>query len=229
MNAIIGMMLCVGLSTLFVSSLYVWDFFVPGITKRGRDDPRVIILRSISVVVSSCISLVCCGLYTARWSNFGSPTPTSLLFTVIQTMILMMGPIYVSLSTLKKIQTDPFIWLRNAIVAPIFEEIVFRDCFFRILSHSGFSGAAAIVLAPILFALSHIHHYQSIFSAIPMVLHTCCFGWIAFWFYTNKSLLDAIVSHSICNMIGLPKGIPSRFIICLIYFTGLVLFIASIL
>ena len=229
--SLVGIISCIGLSFLYVASLYVWEFKSPDIALLNRDHPSVIRRRIASVFVSTVVCVLVTDKYTneqfrlpqLRWGN--------LLKTMGQVLVLMMGPIAQTVSLRKSL---PCFWVavRNLIVAPISEEIVFRHCFLRILIASGISSRIAVGIAPLIFALAHVHHniYSLPLSVVILsVAHTCVFGWIAFYFLLNRSIWDSILAHTICNAIGLPafRSDGSR-ALTLTYITGLVSFIVSL-
>ena len=223
--ALIGISLCLGLSLFYVSSLYVWDIKLP------RDDPSVIKRRTISVLFSTVV----CIFATQKYTNMPFQIPPirwdHVFSTTGQILILMAGPLVRTVFAGRNFAslTSGWVFLRNLIVAPVSEEIVFRACFLQILTASGFSSRIAAVIAPFLFALAHVHHNwnEASFAMVFMsVAHTCVFGWIAFYFLINKSVWDSIVAHVVCNAIGLPP-IQSR-VQLITYIAGLVTFIVSL-
>ena len=116
--------------------------------------------------------------------------------------------------------------MRNLIIAPITEELVFREFFIKILHHGGYGSRSAGFVAPIIFAIAHVHHHykQMSFSAAVMAVgHTCIFGWIASVFLLRRSVWDAIISHSICNFIGLSSVIQKETL-----FGGAIAFLVSL-
>ncbi|EFA80437.1 hypothetical protein PPL_07272 [Heterostelium album PN500] len=49
-------------------------------------------------------------------------------------------------------------WLRNYVIGPIVEEVVYRSSICPILYFAGFSSTNIILFSPLLFGLSHLHH-----------------------------------------------------------------------
>ena len=221
---LVGPLVCVCISIIYVSSLYVWNTGT-----LYRDHPKVIIRRSISVFISSAVAIVVTWAFTGDVQISLRMSP----LTIFQTLVLMLGPIYDQLSWSDSIVSllPPFslVSFRNIFVAPICEEIVFRECFFRILKFSGYSNMGTAILAPCLFALAHAHHYKDItvFQLMGQIAHTCVFGWLAFYFLIRGSVLDCIISHSLCNAIGLPKESKSKKRSVIPYLVGLSVFIYS--
>jgi prenyl protein peptidase len=143
----------------------------------------------------------------------------------------MLGPIYQQFPKLVTNPSNVDIYLiRSLVVAPIFEEIVFRQLFWLVLKSGGYSDLAISIIGPIQFALAHVHHYrrESVGSIAAKIAHTCIFGWLGFYFLIQRSIWDSILAHALCNYIGLPSDCIKNPYILAIYSVGLVLFIASI-
>lgn len=53
--------------------------------------------------------------------------------------------------------------LRALVMAPIFEEFIFRGCIISVLIDSGWSRDTAMYISPLFFGVAHIHHfYQNV-------------------------------------------------------------------
>ena len=228
---VFGGILCLVLSISFVASLYIWEQFDPKLKRFNRDNPRVIKLRTISVVSVSificCITYVYCG-----HMRIGATSVRLLAMTFGQICCLMLGPIVDQWSRMRSFPQLNLLFARTVLIAPIFEELVFRQCFHDILVASGYSDLASIFFAPFLFSLAHIHHYlgsKNVAQILVQVAHTCIFGWIGGYLLVTRSLWDAILAHALCNYIGLPSnGIESLSIRVSLYAVGLVTFLGSI-
>ncbi|KAH8822584.1 hypothetical protein DL96DRAFT_1618358 [Flagelloscypha sp. PMI_526] len=100
---------------------------------------------------------------SSKWSSIGAHLVTPILF---------LGPLYASHyleRTLPFQKNWSYHWhfkqtfaslvgLRNYIVAPITEEIVFRACILSVYQLSGASKKKMIFLSPLSFGLAHVHH-----------------------------------------------------------------------
>lgn len=205
-SAILGIILCLAITVLYVSSIYVWTFIDHSLGLLCRDEPKVIVLRSISVMVSTMFAIVMAYAYSGGQFNFPETSLREVSYTVFQTCVLMLGPFVHQLPINNK-PVHVLAIVRNLVVAPVCEEIVFRFCFYTILKESGLSNIESGIIAPVIFAMAHAHHFfgRSASSIILSIAHTCMFGWIAFYLLLQRSLWDAIISHSICNLIGLPS------------------------
>ncbi|VDD94519.1 unnamed protein product [Enterobius vermicularis] len=106
-------------------------------------------------------------------------------------------------------------WFRDNVMAPITEELAFRACAASLIREV-FSPLFTIAVAPLPFSLSHFHHVfddakkgSDIWSAMRrrafQALYSYVFGCYAtFLFVRTENIISAIVSHSICNGMGLP-------------------------
>ena len=221
---------CFGLATSFVISLYLADVGLP------RDHPTTIKRR---VFVISMVTLL------SPWSllllaDTVSLDVTSLLHTLgLKTDGLITAVIYPSLlvfslyfgyilqrathhdeedeGILAQLRSERWdILLRNFVVAPIVEEIVFRSCMVPLLlPHLG--PHWTIFVCPLFFGVAHIHHMfdhlrsgsmtvtQALFNVLLQTCYTSLFGMFsAHLFIRTGHVISAIVAHTLCNILGLP-------------------------
>ncbi|EDR01791.1 uncharacterized protein LACBIDRAFT_332961 [Laccaria bicolor S238N-H82] len=110
--------------------------------------------------------------------------------------------------------------VRNYVVAPITEEIVFRACILSIYHLSGASTLKMIFLAPLAFGLAHVHHAwdtynrygrtpsaakRALFTSLFQLTYTSLFGFhTSFLFLRTGSILPPISAHIFCNVMGVP-------------------------
>lgn len=208
-NPISGIATAVTISGMYVGSLYLWNFLL-GRRDRSRDDPVVICQRIVSVTVSTYLSVMIHNQYVG---NYWAPPPFSLVSlgrTVCLLSVLMAGPIYAYEGRFPPLADSSLVNLRNLVVAPITEEIVFRDIILRVLTYSGVPRSVVVgLVGPMLFSSTHLHHYLGKNAAasdiVPHVIMTAFFSWIASYFLLTGSVWDAIVVHSMCNYIGNPS------------------------
>jgi len=73
----------------------------------------------------------------------------------------------------------------------------------------GYSYKAAILMSPLFFSMSHMHHAykdQSIAATLFQACFTYVFGvYSGFIFKLSHSLLASTVLHSYCNIMGFPS------------------------
>ncbi|KAG5642986.1 hypothetical protein DXG03_001802 [Asterophora parasitica] len=122
--------------------------------------------------------------------------------------------------------------IRNYLLGPITEEVVFRACVIAVYHMSGASTKRMIFLGPLSFGLAHVHHAWDTFNrygrnasaakrAIIMSLfqlsYTTLFGFhCSYLFLRTGSIYPPITAHIFCNIMGLPgfigdvKDFPSR-------------------
>ncbi|KZT70020.1 hypothetical protein DAEQUDRAFT_737747 [Daedalea quercina L-15889] len=170
-------------------------------------------------------------------ARLGFDLPSSWLELVLPclvTPVLFLGPLYASwLSSSLPFQRHwslkcsvlPLFttWqgVRNYVVGPITEEIVFRSCSLATYHLAGASRAKMIFLSPWLFGLAHVHHAWDIYNrygrtgsaarrAVIATLfqtsYTSLFGFhTAFLFMRTGSLIPPVIAHIFCNIMGLPQ------------------------
>ncbi|VTJ51116.1 Hypothetical predicted protein [Marmota monax] len=107
-------------------------------------------------------------------------------------------------------------WLRNQVIAPLTEELVFRACMLPMLAPCMGLGPA-VFTCPLFFGVAHFHHIieqlrfrqssvGSIFlSAAFQFSYTAVFGaYTAFLFIRTGHLIGPVLCHSFCNYMGFP-------------------------
>ncbi|XP_056657257.1 CAAX prenyl protease 2 isoform X8 [Monodelphis domestica] len=132
-------------------------------------------------------------------------------------------------------------WLRNQVIAPLTEELVFRACMLPMLAPCTGLGPA-IFTCPLFFGVAHFHHVieqlrfrqgsvGSIFlSAAFQFSYTAVFGaYTAFLFVRTGHLIGPVLCHSFCNYMGFPAVCaalehPQRCPLLLSYALGVGLF-----
>mmetsp|Transcript_1128 Transcript_1128/g.3967 ORF Transcript_1128/g.3967 Transcript_1128/m.3967 type:complete len:298 (-) Transcript_1128:1725-2618(-) len=107
--------------------------------------------------------------------------------------------------------------LRNLVLAPLCEEIVFRLCICRILQAAGLSNLAVVLLSPLFFGAAHLHtlrqrlrdgdNAQAAFAEVGLQFsYTTVFGWLAAVLYLSTgNVASSFLSHSLANMYGFPN------------------------
>ncbi|KAJ1405301.1 CAAX protease self-immunity-domain-containing protein, partial [Ochromonadaceae sp. CCMP2298] len=108
--------------------------------------------------------------------------------------------------------------LRAVVVAPITEEVVFRAVMVPALQDMGMGSQEpwrVVWLTPLCFGLAHLHHLreklvsgwslpQALVSTLVQFTYTSIFGLIATLLFMRAGLYSAVLSHVICNAVGLP-------------------------
>ncbi|KAI0628643.1 CAAX protease self-immunity-domain-containing protein [Trametes polyzona] len=197
--------------------------------------------------------------------DFGQQTALWLIFPCLVAPVLYLGPLYVEYfsETLPGQRRWSFqnnvlplvnTWtgLRNYVVGPITEEIVFRACMLAVYQLAGASRTAMIFLTPLTFGAAHLHHAWDVYNrfgrndyaartaflnTVAQFTYTTLFGFhCAYLFLRSGSILPPIVSHIFCNIMGFPqyvehlKMFPNRRgTIQLAYFLGIVGYIYTMI
>ncbi|TBU23869.1 hypothetical protein BD311DRAFT_781383 [Dichomitus squalens] len=166
--------------------------------------------------------------------TFAQDSDLYIILPCLVAPVLYLGPLYAAYLS----ETLPFqrrwsfgedflptfiswIGIRNYIVGPITEEVVFRACVLAVYHMAGASRNKMIFLSPLAFGFAHLHHawdtynrYGRTTSALRIaalqtlfqLAYTSLFGFhCAFLFLRTGSLLPPTVSHIFCNVMGLPQ------------------------
>ncbi|KAJ8613109.1 hypothetical protein CTAYLR_004785 [Chrysophaeum taylorii] len=117
----------------------------------------------------------------------------------------------------RRVRWPSTVAVRNLLVGPVSEEIVFRACMVPLLLEAGFSLPRAVFVSPLFFGVAHLHHLKrhivedrmSVAVALAhtalQFAYTTLFGiFTAFLFVRTAHLAAAVASHVFCNYAGLP-------------------------
>ncbi|XP_047433364.1 CAAX prenyl protease 2 [Mugil cephalus] len=258
-----SVLVCLMLACSYVGSLYVWRSDLP------RDNPAVIKRRFTSVLIVSGLSPLFVwawreftgvrtgsSLLALMGIRFEGLIPAVVL-PVLLTMVLFLGPLMQlamdcpwSFIDGVRVAFDPWFWmlcfsdmrwLRNQVVAPLTEELVFRACMLPMLVPCA-GPSTAIFICPLFFGVAHFHHViellrfrqgtlSGIFlSAVFQFSYTAVFGaFTAFIFIRTGHLIGPVLCHSFCNYMGFPSistamEHPYRLTILSSYLLGVFLF-----
>ncbi|XP_036404818.1 CAAX prenyl protease 2 [Megalops cyprinoides] len=260
----VSVLSCLLLACSYVGSLYVWRSDLP------RDHPAVIKRRFTSVLIVSALSPAFVWAWKEITGVRPGPSLLSLMgirlegivpaatLPLLLTMVLFLGPlVHLAMDCPWgfldgiKVGIDPSFWalcvsdmriLRNQVVAPLTEELVFRASMLPMLVPCTGPGAA-IFTCPLFFGVAHFHHViellrfrqgsvSSIFlSAAFQFSYTAVFGaYTAFIFIRTGHLLGPVLCHSFCNYMGFPAvstalDHPQRLSLLCFYLLGLLLFL----
>ncbi|KAG8987590.1 hypothetical protein FRB93_004462 [Tulasnella sp. JGI-2019a] len=219
--------------------------------ERWRNDPQVIRARLIAVTLSTLASGLVLGVMLHRVGKCDEPiTSVGHTFKILGlgwnlptlhswkpyllAPILFIGPLYVEVLELlgpfrvawsweQDIIEKFFSWqgIRNYIVAPITEELVFRSCVVSVMVLGGSSITRMVFISPMWFGIAHAHHawelyniygrtkqalQRAIITCLVQLTYTTLFGWFcAFLFLRTESIYPVIFSHIFCNVMGLPS------------------------
>lgn len=111
---------------------------------------------------------------------------------------------------------DPWIQLRNIVVAPISEELVFRSLMVPLLVCGGFSVQTVVFGTPVFFGVAHLHHAigkvrcgvpvrVAIIQVLFQLSYTSIFGaFEVFVLLRTGHFVAVVLCHSFCNIMGFP-------------------------
>ncbi|XP_020823617.1 CAAX prenyl protease 2 isoform X3 [Phascolarctos cinereus] len=235
---------CLSLACSYVGSLYVWKSELP------RDHPAVIKRRFTSVLVVSSLSPLCVllwreltglqpgiSLFTLMGFRLEGIFPAALL-PLLLTMILFLGPLMQlsvdcpwDLANGLKVALAPqawarcltdMRWLRNQVIAPLTEELVFRACMLPMLAPCTGLGPA-IFTCPLFFGVGQRGKHLLV-SCVPVLLHSSLWGLHSFPLHPHRtpdwtgplSLLLQLhgLSRGVCSP-GAPPEVPPAGGLCL--------------
>uniref|UniRef100_A0A3P9N3V9 CAAX prenyl protease 2 n=1 Tax=Poecilia reticulata TaxID=8081 RepID=A0A3P9N3V9_POERE len=231
---------CLLLACCYVGSLYVWRSDLP------RDHPAVIKRRFTSVLIVSGLS----PLFVWAWREFTSTVSPllallgirlegfipAIVLPLLLTMVLFLGPLMQlsmdspwSFTDGVRVVLDPCFWtlclsdmrwLRNQVVAPLTEELVFRACMLPMLVPCA-GPSTAIFTCPLFFGVAHFHHVIELLRFRQ--------GTLSGIFFSAGHLIGPVLCHSFCNYMGFPAistalEHPQRLAILSSYLMGVLLF-----
>lgn len=153
---------------------------------------------------------------------------------LLLTGMLFLGPLYVAYldqslpfqrffslkqDVVEKLTTLPGI--RNYLVGPVTEELVFRSTILTLLHSAALSRTSLIFLSPAFFGIAHAHHAYNVYLthgrtaaalkrgiliAALQTVYTGVFGWYAnFLFLRSGTVWGPVAAHVWCNVMGLPN------------------------
>jgi prenyl protein peptidase len=152
-----------------------------------------------------------------------------VVWPVIITATIFLGPIVDELFTRRWFarvrnfnavwRNRPDIWtiLRNWVLGPLVEEIVFR-CINCTLLSGDMPTHYTVIISGLLFGAAHFHpqimqhvfldmERQILIDSLIQFLYTSAFGmYVATIFMKTRSLWPAAAVHIFCNIMGLPSG-----------------------
>lgn len=238
-------------------SLYLVDIGLP------RDHPKTVRRRLIGVVFVCILAPLFLWLVSKPGNhsllavlgvrfNLGELI-ASMFVSAILVALLFLGSILQAAlgptgwaglgETIRSERTD--IAIRNFIVAPLAEELIFRSCMVALLlPHLG--PIWTTVFAPGFFGLAHVHHAvgrvrsggvtpsQAAVATVLQVGYTSLFGiFSGVILIRTGHLAAAVVAHVLCNIMGFPDfyAIPEQkqpLLISTAYVGGLVSFLLLI-
>uniref|UniRef100_A0A3Q2ZZS6 CAAX prenyl protease 2 n=1 Tax=Kryptolebias marmoratus TaxID=37003 RepID=A0A3Q2ZZS6_KRYMA len=233
---------CLLLACSYVGSLYVWKSDLP------RDHPTVIKRRFTSVLIVSGLSPLFVWAWREFTGIRTNPSLLALMgirfeglipavvLPLLLTMVLFLGPLMQlaidcpwSFTDGIRVAIDPCFWmlclsdmrwLRNQVVAPLTEELVFRACMLPMLVPCA-GPSTAIFTCPLFFGVAHFHHIIELLRFRQ--------GTLSGILLSAGHLMGPVLCHSFCNYMGFPAistalEHPQRLTVLSSYLLGVLLF-----
>uniref|UniRef100_A0A060TAD0 intramembrane prenyl-peptidase Rce1 n=1 Tax=Blastobotrys adeninivorans TaxID=409370 RepID=A0A060TAD0_BLAAD len=214
------------LTAAYVGVLYIRKETRPSSTV-GRDDRNVVIER---LVLVSVVTALACIWYWWHGYHLGLELSVENGVWAAKalglTMILFAGPLFEALivsppsSYELKEEILSLFGVRNFVIGPVTEELVFRACLLASLEDSNWSFYKKVFLSPLFFGIAHLHHaYEQVLAqgtsqlakivvvALFQLTFTSIFGWYAAFLCLRTGTVYApIIAHIFCNFMGVPSG-----------------------
>ena len=210
-----------------VSGAYVIPMYA---VSGSRNDVTTVYKRSVAVFMSSLVSvgIVHAIVYDScdlvAWIGLSTSMLKNLSIATRIFLSLFLGPLvqvasawYQGNASLPYLDAPKHIVLRNLLIAPIAEELVFRSCICTLFLYCRASILHTVLISPLHFGAMHIHHIvddmrhggigfqEALSRQILQVCYTWLFGCLAAFLYLRTGcLISACALHVACNWIGLP-------------------------
>jgi prenyl protein peptidase len=139
--------------------------------------------------------------------------PSFSIFSIFATVWLFLGPLVQNHYDPPGFRSRGFDAIKAIVIAPLGEEFIYRAFTCTLWENSGLSQGFTIVFSPILFGLSHFHHFflglgnrrSRLLAAMGQCTFTTVFGWwVAFLWCKSHSFLTISLIHSFCNFMQFP-------------------------
>ncbi|XP_062574135.1 CAAX prenyl protease 2-like [Saccostrea cucullata] len=221
----LAVLICLFIAVIYVGSLYVWV----DDKNKSRDHPDTIKRRftSVSVICVVIPILLQCFGTSSDSENVRSVLYLPLILAeIVIRSVLFLGPLTLHyVDGVFRIYLEPrywtnslknLIWIRNHIVAPISEEMIYRACMLPLLVPC-FGSGMSVFLCPLFFGVAHFHHMiekviqgrQALSEAFKQSLFQLCYttlfgAYSAFLFLRTGHFIAPVVVHAFCNHMGFP-------------------------
>eukprot|EP00928_Gymnodinium_smaydae_P004496 TRINITY_DN11522_c0_g1_i1.p1 TRINITY_DN11522_c0_g1~~TRINITY_DN11522_c0_g1_i1.p1 ORF type:complete len:351 (+),score=60.92 TRINITY_DN11522_c0_g1_i1:91-1143(+) len=204
-----------------------------------------------------CI-LAPCNACCRRRGHSSDSVLSACFYCVLLTVSLFVGPLVQHVADVYRngvpLVTKPeYPWrtLRDIVMAPLVEEIVFRACLVRLWDSALISKGIIIFCSPLCFALAHTHHFVehvrryedksvALMQVAFQVFYTSLFGmYTTFLLLRTGSTVAVVLTHGFCNHQGFPdilflvqKRHPlhgDRLLLGVVYLLGVAAFVVLIM
>jgi prenyl protein peptidase len=192
----------IGFSIAFVASIYLFPTSVINSSKETY-------YRTAKVLLVSIIAQMF--IHTSMW-HFDI---IGIIKVIILNTVLFIGE-YIAIYR-KKVPIRPpeinSFTAKVLLFAPFAEEFLYRGCFITYLIENGYSTKQCILLAPLVFSLSHFHFVILEEKTMQYILAVCFQGaftyvfgiYSGYIFIQTRSIWPSIILHSYCNLLGFPQ------------------------
>ncbi|VDK55848.1 unnamed protein product [Anisakis simplex] len=229
MECTLNVVLATGISCSYVGLIYAFDY-----NGSDRNNPRSIKRRFLGALMSDLLGITATYMAIGRYHRdpfgvmgihrraiFSAAFIPAILTSVFYLGDWVMAWVDGHLSELFGLlqwrdNLTKLTWIRNRIMAPVTEELAFRACTATLMLQC-LSTTATVFIAPLPFALSHLHHVfddmkrgrtreQAVPQRVFQTSYSYLFGaYATFLFVRVGNIIAPIVCHSICNNMGLPS------------------------
>jgi len=219
--------------SIIIPITYVAFIYIIFDGKNSRNHPKNVRSRLVAALANNVfvIFITFCLLkveYDSPFEKMGFRTTglfAAVIFPTLLTAVFYAGTwaylyldgqmkYYIDLQ-LWRYSINDICWLRDIIAAPISEELAFRACSATLFHHC-FDSVATIFVSPLFFSICHFHHIfddiregfsllQALTRRSFQALYTYMFGvYATYLFLSTGHILAPILSHSLCNSLGIP-------------------------
>lgn len=201
--------------SILVSTIYVATLYSTRTSRGDRNDPKVIKTRLAIALLSSAALLLVVPHFDPGLERFYglhfdlASTAKSLALTAT----FFFGPMILRPPKFSGLSLEG---MRNCVIGPLTEELVYRSVICGIYQYYGVSADDIVLVTPLYFGVAHIHHalqllregeriFDIIFVSLAQFLMTYLFGaYCAFLFTEVGSVWPGVFAHAFCNWVGPP-------------------------
>ncbi|KAJ1939517.1 CAAX prenyl protease [Kickxella alabastrina] len=210
----------------------------PAVSIHDRDHPQVIKQRTLGALLATMLCLGIAGVQLRAWQvdavrSMGlgyAQVAGSVVVAMVLCCVIYLGPLMLDYLDAAAQGRGAISWkrlwalvsrdlwsspqlLRNYVVGPVTEELVFRTCVVSLWAVSpGVSTNKTVFLSPLVFGIAHVHHAwahrQSSgvwLRTLFQIAYTTVFGWFAAsLFIKTGSVAGPVCAHVFCNIMGVP-------------------------
>ncbi|KAJ2685705.1 CAAX prenyl protease, partial [Coemansia spiralis] len=218
---------------LYVAGIYAATavFQADGVSVHDRDHPHIMKRRMWGAAAATAASLTVSGLLLRRWQAAAvaealglgvRAAGPSVVVSLVLVCVLFLGPLVLdnldgafAWDRLKRVPQS--LWaqpeqLRNYVVGPVTEELVFRSAVVALWTAAGVRTELCVLASPVIFGVAHLHRAVSryahegsplghvVLSTAVQLAYTTVFGWVAAaLFVRTHSVAGPIAAHAFCN------------------------------